>query len=230
MESSGQFFNDSSNDTSTEGVPLYLTYLLIVTTLILAIIVIIPAVTIINVIQETRQLHTKYFFFVAHLLVIDVTCVIVASAMIYLIIILYLLDLNSDSKVIALKWLAIAPTILIYLMSILSPIPVAVERMITISFPFRHRNIMTTKTVVKMLAVMWGLSAILTIIIIFTVPVDIVWPLGLIQFHQPIAAIVGIPRITSIVCIVAANSFLQYKITVSNRKLQKTKDWEMKKK
>ena len=219
MESSGQFFNESSsNDTSTEGVPLYLTYLLMVTTLILAIIVITPAVTIINVIRETWQLHTKYFFFVAHLLAIEVTSAIATSVMIYLMIILYLLDLNSDSAGIALKWLVIAPAVLVYLMSILSPIPVAVERMITIAFPFRHRSIMTTKTVATMLTVMWMLSAILTIIIIITVPVDIVWPLGLIHFHQTFYAVIAISYLTSIICTVAANGFLQYKIAVSNKK------------
>ena len=219
MESSGQFFNESSsNDTSTEGVPLYVTYLCMVTTLTSAIIVIPPAATIINVIWQTRALHTKYFFFVAHLLATDVTSVIAGSVMVYLIIILYLLDLNSDSAVAVMKWLSIAPFLLLYLMSILSPVTVAIERMITIAFPFRHRSIMTTKTVVRMLAAMWGLLAILTVIIIITVPVDIFWPLGLIHFHQAIFAIVGVPRVTSIVCIVAANSFLQYKIIMSNRK------------
>ena len=69
------------------------------------------------------------------------------------------------------------PAVLVYLMSILLPIPVAVKRMIAIAFPFRHRSIMTTKTVARMLAAMWELSAILTIINIITVPVDIVWSL-----------------------------------------------------
>ena len=90
--------------------------------------------------------------------------------------------------------------------------------MIVIAFPFRHRSILTTKTVVGMLAAMWGLSAILTIIIIITIPVDIFWPLGLIHSHQTVYAITGVFFLTSIICIVAANSFLQYKITISNRK------------
>ena len=189
-----------------------------VTTLILAIVMTTPAVTIINAIWQTRKLHTKYFFFVAHLLAIHVTWITVTGIMIYLIITLYLLDLNSDSAVTALKWLAIAPSMLLYFMSVLSPIPVAIERMIVIAFPFRHRSILTTKTVVGMLAAMWGLSAILTIIIIITIPVDIFWPLGLIHSHQTVYAITGVFFLTSIICIVAANSFLQYKITISNRK------------
>ena len=219
MESYSQSINGStSNDTGTEGVPLLVTYLILITALLTAIIVIIPVVTIINVIWQTRELHTKYFFFVAQILATNITWVIMIRVLAYLIIILYLLDLNSDTAVIILKWLGIAPFILLRLMAELLPITVAVERMIVIAFPFRHRSIMTTKTVVSVLAAMWGLSAILAITIIITVPFNIVWPLGLINFHPTVYAIMGIPQLISIICIVAANSILQYKIMLSNRK------------
>ena len=59
-------------------------------------------------------------------------------------------------------------------MAILLPITVAIERMVVITFPFHHRSIMTTKAVAGMLATLWGLSAIVTIVIIVVVPVDIV--------------------------------------------------------
>ena len=217
MESYNRFINGSSSD-DTEGTPLFVTYLIMISSLASAIIVITPAVTVINVICQTRQLHTKYFFFVAKILATNVTWMVIIKVVVYLIIIPYLLDLNSDSAVIVLTWLGIAPFILTQLMAGLLPITVAVERMIVIAFPFRHRSIMTTKTVVRMLAVMWGLSAILTIIILITIPFDIVWPLGLIHFHPILYAIMGVTQLISIVCIVAANSFLQYKITISNRK------------
>ena len=103
-------------------------------------------------------------------------------------------------------------------MTLLLPITVDVERMVVIGFPFHHRSIMTTKTVVIMLAVMWGLSAILTTIIMITVPIDIVWPLGLMHYHQKIYPILVVPQLISIICIVAANGFLKYKIALSNRK------------
>ena len=217
MESYNQSLNGSSSN-DTEGVPLLVTYLIMVTSLTSAIIVILPAVTIINVIWQTRELHTKYFFFVAQLLVTKATWIIFASALANLIIILYLLDLNSESAVIVLKWIAIVPFSLIYLMTLLLPITVAVERMVVIGFPFRHRSIMTAKTVIIMLAAMWGLSAILTTIIMITVPIDIVWPLGLTHYHQTVYPILVVPQLISIVCIVAANGFLKYKITLSNRK------------
>ena len=98
------------------------------------------------------------------------------------------------------------------------PVIVAVEHMIVIAFPFHHRRIMTTKTVAGRLTAMCVLSAILTIITVITVQVDIVWPLGLIHFHPAGIALLGVLQLISLVCIVAANSFLQYKITISNRK------------
>ena len=112
MESYNQAINGSSSN-DTEGVPLFVTYLIMVTSLTSAIIVIPPAVTIINVIWQTRELHTKYF--VAQLLVTKATWIIFASALANIIIILYLLDLNSESAVIIPKWISIAPFSLIYL-------------------------------------------------------------------------------------------------------------------
>ena len=217
MESYNQSINGSSaND--TEGVPLFVTYLSMAASLTSAIVVIIPAVTIINVIRQTRELHKKYFFFVAQLIATKAASIIVGSVLVHLIIILYLLDLNSDSAVTVLKWIGFIPFSLIYLMANFLPITVAVERMIVIAFPFHHRSIITTKRVVSGLAAMWVLSAIFTTITIITVPIAIVWPLGLIHFHPKVYAVVGVSQLIPMICIVAANSFLKYKITLSNRK------------
>ena len=150
-----QSFNESftSNDTEAdEEIPLFVTYIGMLTSLITATIVITPAVAVFNVIWYTRELHTKYYFFIANLLATNIAAVIVAVAQGYVISILYLLDFTSDSVTIAVKWLVVAPFTLLYFMSILSPIPVAMERMIVIAFPYRHRSIMTNKTVVGMLA------------------------------------------------------------------------------
>lgn len=103
-------------------------------------------------------------------------------------------------------------------MAILLPITAAIERMVVITFPFRHRSIMTTKAVAGMLATMWELSAIVTIVIIAVIPVDIVWPLALVVWHSRIYPFMIVPRLTSVVSIIAVNTFLQYKITKSNRK------------
>ena len=196
-----------------------------ITSVVSTIIVVTPAMTIINVIWQSRELHKKYYFFIAYLLATSVIFVIFTNILIYLTIILYLLGLNSNSAVTVLKWLGIAPfTLLFYLMSILSPIPVDIERMIVIAFPLYHRTIMTNKTVARMLAAMWGTTAIVSIMIIALVPIDTDWSLTMIRLHPPFHAIVAVYRLTSIICTVAANGILQYKLQYQTEKLQKTKD------
>ena len=228
MESSGQSFNESFTSNHTQAseefeVPLFVTYIGMVTTLTIATIVITPAVPIFNVIWYTRELHTKYYFFVANLLATNMAAVIFAVILVYLISILYLLDLSSDTAVIMVKWLVVVPFVTLYIINILLPIPVALERMIIIAFPFHHRSIMMNKTVAGMMVAMWGASIILTIIIILTVPLDIVWPLAMQHWHVNIYVIVVAPRLLAVICIVAANSFLHYKTAISNRKAEENR-------
>ena len=72
MELCNQSFDDSfpSNNSCTEEIPLFVTYLNMVIVLMVAIAVTTPAVMVINVIWWTTELHTKYYFFVANLLAI----------------------------------------------------------------------------------------------------------------------------------------------------------------
>ena len=147
MASYNRSFNQFSNETDSEEVPVFAIVLFMVFQLISAVIVITLDVMVINVIGWTRELHTKYFFLVAHLLGTDVAGYIVRLLRQCLIIILYQLGLNSDSinTTIILKWLVILPSTVLYLISILLPMTLAIERMIVIAFPYRHRDIMTTK-------------------------------------------------------------------------------------
>ena len=215
-QSISEFF--SLNDTYTEEVSLFATYLIMVVKLIMTFAVIYLAVIVINVIWKTRELHTKYYFFVANLLATDMIAVMVRSGMHYLIVILYLLDLQSDSASSILRFLVIPIFPLFHLMTIMLPITLAIDRMIVIGFPYRHRSIMTTKTAIGILAVMWGLLFILTIIITFTVPVNIVWSLAVVGYHCIIIPFFAIPRLTSNIFVTAANVFLLYKVIESNRK------------
>ena len=213
-----ELYNQSfSSDGIYTEVPLFATYLGMVTILTATIVVVTPAVIIINVIRWTRELHTKYFFFVANLLGTIAIRVIYKTIQQYLIMVLYLLELNLEFGIV-LKLLILSPALLFYLMDVILPITLATERMIVIVFPFRHRSIMTTKTVAGMLAAMWGLSAILTIIITVTVPVDVLWPLGVVYWHTPIFPYFLTLRLMSAMSIITVNILLQYKITISNRK------------
>ena len=220
-ESSGESLPPNATHdqgTHAEEVPLFVTYLNMALILMLTVIVIYPAVIVINVIWKTRELHTKYYFFVANLLATDICAVIVRSVKRYLIAILYLLDLHSNSFEVIIRFLATPIFTLFHLMTILLPITLAVERMIVIGFPYRHRSIMATKTVIGILAVMWVVSIILTIIITIIVPVDMVWPFAAFNYHKNILPFFVIPRLISAAFITAANVFLQYKVFESNRK------------
>ena len=135
-----------------------------------------------------------------------------------LMIILYLLDCNSDFASTILQLLVCPIFMLVHLTTILSPVTVAVERIIVVGFPYRHRSILTTKTIISLLGAMWGVSLILTIMVTIIVPAKIVWPLALVDFHPTITSFFAIPRLTSAAFITAANVFLQYKVFVSNRK------------
>ena len=84
-----QSFSGFSNDADNEEVPVFATYLLMIMGLISVVIVITLDAIVINVIQWTRELHTKYFFLVAHLLGTDVAGIIVRFFRQCLIIILY---------------------------------------------------------------------------------------------------------------------------------------------
>ena len=136
----------------------------------------------------------------------------------YLVMILYLLDLNSDSADTIMKLLVPPMFTLVQLMTILLPITLAIERIIIIGFPYCHRSIMTNKTVICILAVMWSLSFILTILITIIVPVHIMWPLGQVDYHSIITPFFALPRLTSAVFITAVNVFLLYIVVASNRK------------
>ena len=222
MESNNRSFTESlpSNGADTEEVPLLVTLLNMAVILVVTIIVIYPAVIVINVIWQTRELHKKYFFFVANLLGTDIASITMQSIMQCLIIIIYLLGKNSNFAGTLFKWSAIALHTVLHVMTVMLPITLAAERMIVIGFPYRHRSILTDKAVAGILAVMWSVSTIIAIIITIVVPVDIVWPLGLVNWDVKLLPFVFFFRSASTVLIVIANVFLKCKINISNRKAE----------
>ena len=220
MESCNRSFNQSSfsNDTHPGEIPVLATYLSMIVLTISAIMIATPALMIINVIWQTRSLHTKYFLFLAHLLAIDVAGALTTVIGGHLIMCLYLFDLNSGPVNAMTKWLFVFPYNLLYLMSLLSLITLAVERTVAIAFPYHHRNLMTNKRAAGVLVAVWGVSTTLSMTIMVTVPYDIIWPLAVVRWGLAIIPLAFIAQITSVISILVANIFLQYKITISNRK------------
>ena len=120
MESYNQSFDEHFpylHDAFTKEIPLFVTYLNMVVVLIVTTVVIIPAATIINIIWWTRELHTKYYFFVANLLAINIASITVQCILQYLIMILYLLHKNSNSTGVVLKHSALVLVTVLHLMS-----------------------------------------------------------------------------------------------------------------
>ena len=194
--------------------------------LIVATVVITPAVMVINVIWWTTELHTKYYFLVANLLVTDIVVIMNRVTVQYLVMILYLLDLDSESAGAVLQ-LVVFPTILLtHLLIILLPATLTLERMIVIVFPYCHRSIMTAKTVISMLAAMWGLSLILVLMITIIVPADIIWPLAL-NYHPTVIPFFVLPQLRSISS--AYNNYQCVPAFYQAEGLKRMKNWEMKK-
>ena len=99
--------------------------------------------------------------------------------------ILYLLGLNSDHAKTMIQFVVIPMVTLLFLMNILLlPNTIAIKHMIVIGFLYCHRSIMTTKLVIGILAAMWGVSLILTIMITIVAIVDKEWPLELSAVMQ----------------------------------------------
>ena len=110
--------------------------------------------------------------------------------------ILYLLGLNSDSTQVVLQsfiTLTIPLFTLIHLLTIMLPITIAIERMIVIGYPYRYRSILTTRTVIDILAAVLGVSVTLTAMITIVVSVDVVWPLGLVYYDATVAPFFVLP-------------------------------------
>ena len=220
MEFSNKSFNGSDSSSDTLEISLFATYLNMVIILMMLLIVIIPAVMVIRVICTTKELHTKYYFFVANLLVTNIINITIASVLRHVIMILYLCGLDSDSTSIIIKRSILPLHTILRFMTILLLITLAIDRVVVIASPFRHRYIMTKKTVVGILAAVWGLSAVMTVIITIFIQVDIVWPLASFDFQLTVIPFFVFAWLTSTVFIIAANVYLFYKVAESNRKVR----------
>ena len=220
-------FNWSSSislplDTSSIEVPLFITYLKMLLTLVMLILIITPAVVVVCIIKKTEALHTKYYFLVANLLVTDIVQAVYKLITENLIMITYLLDLNTDTVGEVLFWVTVPLTLTFFIITNLLFVTLAVERVIVIGYPYRHRSIMTTKVVRGMVVATWVLSAILAVVLILFSHHLIHWPFRTITFAKSLIAraILGPLRISSTAFIMATNVFLYYKTYQSNKKAE----------
>ena len=100
-----------------------------------------------------RELHTKYYFFVANLLATDVAFVIAIARNAVECLITCLVWILIILATAIIQFVVPPIVTILFMMNILLPTTIAIERMSVISSPYHHRSIMTTKMVIGILAV-----------------------------------------------------------------------------
>ena len=190
--------------------------------LVVAVLVITPSVIVVHIIKKTEALHTNYYFLVANLLVTDIIFLAYKLITDYLIIIVYLLNLNTAAVGEVLFWLTVPLSMTLFALTNLLFITLATERVVVIGFPYRHRSIMTKNVVRSMVVATWVVSAVLTTVTIALVPHHFLWPFGAITTtaHSKRIAIHGPIRVIAAAFIIATNAFLYYKVHQSNKKVK----------
>jgi len=215
---SDQSSNVSSEDIFSD-VPLFATYLKMVLLLLAIPTIIVPASVIIHVIWKNERLHTKYYFFVINLLVTDITT---TGRYVYEIfsMILYLFGVTVAHNDIFFVILTIPRVATRYAFVLL-----AIDRVIGVRFPYRHRKIMTNIMVKILVSVSWLLAAAIAFSIRFTSSLFFAWPFGnYIITPGPIATVLLVgPMLISIIMIVVSNAFLYYSTVQSNIKLRQNR-------
>ena len=214
MESS----NRSSDDIFFD-VPLFATYLKMFLLLLVIPTIVIPASVIIHVIWKNEKLHTKYYFFVASLLVTDIATTGRYAYEIFSMI-LYLFGMTVAHNDIFFVILTIPRVATCYAFVFL-----AIDRVIGVGFPYRNRKIMTDRVVKILITVAWFLAAVITFSIRFTSSLLFAWPFGnYIITPGPIgAALLVDPMLMSVIMIVVSNAFLYYSTVQSNIKLRQNR-------
>ena len=219
LTGSGQSSNGSTDNIFSD-IPLFATYLKLLLLVIVIPAIVIPASLIIHVIWKNESLHTKYYFFVVNLLVNDIAS---TPQNLYEIIlmILYLFGVTTDHSDIFYVTMII-PRINLHLSFLL----LAIDRVIGVAFPYRHRKIMTTRVVYTLITVAWLIAAVLAFIAKMSSTMLFVPPLGNFQpsFNPAGSTIILMSMLMSAVLITVSNAYLFYITTQSNKRLLKNRN------
>ena len=195
-------------------------------TSVMLIITIVPSVLIIHIILTSKELHRKkHHYFVANLMVSDIFGAIARFSAKMFLMVLYLLNVINMMTHQFLPWInlfLIWTVILTHLTSSISFIPLAVERFITITFPYRYRNILTEKRAVLMGVAVWIVSAALGAMAVALVDFEIVMAFGeyVPGKNAEMLILIGfIVQTLSLLLITSTNVYLHRQINTSNKKL-----------
>ena len=162
------------SDDISYDIPLFITYLNIMLLLVAIVAVIIPAVLVIRIILQTEELHTIYYLFVINLLVTDVLNTLRLGFEIILTC-FYLFGINVDTYVnfIIYTILCTPRTAVRFTF-----ITLAIDRVVAVAFPYRHKSIMTYKRAYIMIILTWIISSIVALAVYLTSSLVFVGPFG----------------------------------------------------
>ena len=207
-----------SNDTSFD-IPLFATYLNIILLLLAIPAVIVPAVLVIRIILQTEELHTIYYLFVINLLATDILNTLRMVFQIILMI-LYLFGINVDTIV----------SLIIYAI-LCTPrtavrftfITLAIDRVVAVAFPYRHRSIMTYKRAYIMIILTWIISSIVALVVFLTSSLAFVGPFGayiLVEKSIVLEILFALLLILPVILIICINVYLYVQINKSKQKFE----------
>ena len=206
------YYNDIFSD-----VPLVATYLKFLLLLVTIPAIIIPAVVIIHIIRKTEELHTKYCLFLVNLLISDILTTIKYCFEIF-IMILYLLNIRIYVNDIAYTIITIPRVATQY-----SFVLLAIDRVVGVAFPYRYRNIMKLRVVYALIASVWIIAAVLSLLTRILVSPYLVWPFGVfipLSVVPSASILYQLPQVISAILIVGANVYLYRSIIQSKKKLE----------
>ena len=212
--------SNGSTDDVFSDVPLFAVYLKILLLMIVIPAVVISASLIIHVIWKNKSLHTKYYFFVVNLLINDIAS---TPRFLYEIVLmsLYLFGVTVDHTDIFYMITTIPRINLRFAFLLL-----AVDRIIGVTFPYRHRKIMTSRVVYTLIVSAWLMAAATTFIVRWTSTVLFIPPFAnFIPSSSPVGSIIiFMTLLVSVILIVVSNAYLFYITTQSNKRLQQNRN------
>jgi len=172
----------------------------------------VPIGLVLRVIAEEKVLHTKYYFLVANLLATDFLGVAAESLIQMILLIIYVSGHQVEVSCTLLKLLEIPPFASQLLLAV-----IALDRFTAIAFPHQHWQIMTmsNKFTVGILAVVWTMATLTSLIIVYGIPFQYV-P-GFADCHDldgfPLDYLFrGIFMVITTVLMIAINIYLYNKI------------------
>lgn len=135
-------FNNDTMVGDYEEIPLYITYLKMTMLLLAPFVVAVPTGLVLRVIAVEEKFHNKYYFLVANLLATDLLAIVGENLVRFVALLTYVSGIQVQINCVFLSLFEIPAST-----SQLLFITLAIDRLVVIAYPYRHRTIMTNKFV-----------------------------------------------------------------------------------